>query len=204
MLNRRRTRLGAVLVGATLLTGAGVALSACSAGQITQTDTQVGAVPGDNVDTADGQVSLRNGIIAYAPKYQPNETVPLDLRLVNNGTEGIRLTGAVPADGNGTVLLVGGGSSASPAPSASASTSDAGSASLNVDLPVGQLIVLSQSQPDGSYLVITKRSSEIVPGTTVGVNFTFTYASGKSVVLSADLPVGVPLSPPTQEPPASA
>jgi hypothetical protein len=52
--------------------------------------------------------------------------------------------------------------------------------------------------------MITKRSDGVVAGKTIGVNFTFTYASGKSVVLSANLPVGVPLSPPTQEPPASA
>ncbi len=47
------------------------------------------AFPGINVDSADGQVGLRNGIIVYAAKYQPNETVPLDLRLVNNGTEDV-------------------------------------------------------------------------------------------------------------------
>jgi hypothetical protein len=214
MLNRRRTRLGAVLVGATLLIGAGAALSACSSGQITQTDTQVAAVPGANAKTADGQVSLLNGLIVYAPKYEPNTTVPLDLRLVNDGTQDVRLTGAVTADGNGTVVLVGGGSSpsAAPAPSGSAapssapsaSSSDAGSASVDVDLPAGQLVILSSSQTGGSYLAITKRSDEIVPGKTVGVNFTFTYADGKSVVLTANLPVGVPLSPPTQEPPASA
>src|SRR5690348_9878452 len=132
MLNRHRTRLGAVLVGATLLTGAGAALSACSSGQITQTDKQVAAVPGANVKTADGQVSLLNGLIVYAPKYEPNTTVPLDLRLVNDGTQDVRLTGAVTADGNGTVVLVGGGSSASPsaapAPSGSAAPSSSPSA----------------------------------------------------------------------------
>src|SRR5690349_11367710 len=117
MLDRRRTRLGAALVGATLLTGAAAALSACSAGQITQTDTQVASVPGANVRTTDGQIALLNGLVAYAPKYQPNTTIPLDLRLVNNATQGARLTGAVTADGNGTVVLVGGGSSASASPS---------------------------------------------------------------------------------------
>src|SRR5262249_51734524 len=105
MLNRRRTRLGAVLVGATLLTGAGAALSACSAGQITQTDTQVAAVPGVSVNSADGQIALRNAMIDYAAKYEPNTVVPLDLRLVNESTKDARLTGAVLADGNGTVLL---------------------------------------------------------------------------------------------------
>jgi hypothetical protein len=205
MLNRRRTRLGAVVVGATLLIGAAAALSACSAGQVTQTDVQVAAVPGVNVNSADGQIGLRNGLIDYASKYEPNTVVPLDLRLVNDSPQDARLTGAVMADGNGTVLLVSGSSSATPSPSASSSSSEVGSAQVNVDLPAGQLIILSSSQPGGSYLVITKRSSEIVPGNTVTVNLTFTYSNGApSTTLSADLPVGVPLSPPTQEPPASA
>src|SRR6185312_5082029 len=98
MLIRRRTSLGAVLVGASLLTGI-AALSACSAGQITQTDTQVASVPGVNVNSADGQVALRNGMIDYAAKYEPNTVVPLELRFVNESTKDARLTGAVMADG---------------------------------------------------------------------------------------------------------
>ena len=230
MLKRRRTRLGAVLVGATLLTGAAAALSACSSGQITQTDSQVASVPGVNVNSADDQVALRNAMIDYAGKYAPNAVVPLDLRFINQSTKAARVTSAVLADGDGTVLLVNGSSSSSaspspaapPSPSASPSGSPSGSASpaaptaapspsavgsdqINVDLPVGQLIILSSSQSGGSYLVITKRSEEIQPGQTVGVNFTITYSDGSpSTTLSANLPVGVPLSPPTQEPPASA
>src|ERR1041384_5085757 len=118
MLKRRRTRLGAVLVGATLLTGAAAALSACSSGQITQTDSQVASVPGVNVNSADDQVALRNAMIDYAGKYEPNAVVPLDLRFINQSTKAARVTSAVLADGDGTVLLVNGSSSASPSPAA--------------------------------------------------------------------------------------
>ena len=52
-----------------------------------------------------------------------------------------------------------------------------------------------------SVVTATAGAAELGPVRGAG---TFTYASGKSVVLSANLPVGVPLSPPTQEPPASA
>jgi hypothetical protein len=232
MINRRRTRLGAVLVGAALLTWAAAGLSACSAGQITQTDTQVAAVPGVNVNSADGQIGLRNGLIVYAGKYPPNTTIPLDLRLVNDSTQAARLTGAVTADGNGQVVLVGGASSsptpspAAPSPSSSASPAGSaspsgstpaspsaapsptpvGSAQLNVALPVGQIVILSSSLDGAGYLAITGRSSELLPGQTVGVTLTFTYADGKTpaTTLSANVPVGTPLSPPTQEPPASA
>jgi len=236
IVNRRRIRLGAVLVGASLLTGVAAGLSACSAGQITQTDTQVAAVPGANANSADGQISLRNGMIVYAAKYPPNATIPLDLRLINEGNQTARLTGAVTADGNGQVVLVGGPSSSpspspaapspsgSPSPSRSASPSGSaspsapaspsaapsptsvGSAQINVELPAGQIVILSRSQDGASYLAITGRSGELLPGQTVGVNLTFTYADGKTptTTLSANVPVGTPLSPPTQEPPASA
>ena len=222
MLIRRRTSLGAVLVGASLLTGI-AALSACSAGQITQTDSQVASVPGVNVNSADGQVALRNGMIVYAEDYQPNTTVPLDMRLFNNSVQTARLTGAVPADGNGTVVLIGGptpSAAASPAappsiapsssgsaspsgpasPSAAPSPTAVGSAQLSVEVPQGGLRVLDPSVP-GGYLALIGRSANIQAGKTVAFTFTFTYGDGSTTTLSADLPVGVPLSPPSREAP---
>src|SRR6185312_14765631 len=129
MLIRRRTSLGAVLVGASLLTGI-AALSACSAGQITQTESQVASVPGVNVNSADGYIAMRNALIVDNPNYQPNMPIQLAMRLFNNSIQNARLTGAVPADGNGTVVLVGGPipsvaapPSIAPSPSGSASPS---------------------------------------------------------------------------------
>ena len=219
--------------GRSLLTGAAAALSACSAGQITQTDNQVAAVPGINASSADGKIKLRNVMVVYAAKVPAEHDDPAGPAAGQRRPQVARLTGAVTADGNGQVVLVGGASSASsptpaasrrprprgrprprrsaspagsasPSPAASPSPTGVGSAQLNVEVPGTQLIVLSPSQDGASYLAITGRSSELVPGQTVGVNFTFTYADGSTTTLSADLPVGTPLSPPTQEPPASA
>jgi hypothetical protein len=226
MLIRRRTSLGAVLVGAALLTGI-AALSACSAGQITQTDSQVAGVPGVNADSADGHIALRNAMIVYAANYQPNTTVPLELRLFNNSGQTARLTGAVLADGEGTVVLVGGptpsapgsppappplppspsGSalpSGPPSPPASPSPTAVGSARLSLEVPQDGLQVLDPSMPAGGYLAVTGRPSNIQAGQTVGFTFTFTYADGSTTTLSADLPVGVPLSPPSREVPSPA
>jgi len=221
MLIRRRTSLGAVLVGAALLTGS-AALSACSAGQITQTDTQVAAVPGVNAQSADGQISLRNAMIVYSANYQPDTTVPLDLRLFNNSGQTARLTGAVLADGGGTVVLVGGPApspSAAPprspsppgkgspppsaSPAAAPSPTAVGSAQLSLEVPQNGLQVLDPSMPAGGYLAITGRPTNVQAGQTVGITFTFTYADGSTTTLSADMPVGVPLSPPPREVPSA-
>ena len=120
---RPASRLGAVLVGASLLTGI-AALSACSAGQVTQTDTQVAAVPGVNVNTVDGKIAVRNAVIVYAPKYPAGATMPLDLRVFNNSGGQARLTAATISDkAGGSVVVVGGASpSAPPSPSASSAS----------------------------------------------------------------------------------
>ncbi|WP_432833987.1 hypothetical protein [Dactylosporangium sp. CA-092794] len=121
----RRTMLRAALMASAAL-GVGL-LSACGAGQITQTDTQVPAVPGVNVNSTDGQIALRDGLVTYADEYKPGSTVPISVRLFNNSHQTAKLTG-VTSD-SGTFVLVGQGSASSaaaaaaPAPSSSAPAS---------------------------------------------------------------------------------
>ena len=83
----RRTVLRAALMASAAL-GVGL-LSACGSGQITQTDTQVPAVPGINVNSADGQIALRDGVVAYADEYKPGATVPIRVRLFNNSKQSV-------------------------------------------------------------------------------------------------------------------
>jgi hypothetical protein len=103
-LARRRPVLGAALLASAAL-GVGL-LSACSSGQITQTSTQVAAVPGVSVNSADGKIALRDGTVSYADEYKAGSTVPLNVRLFNNSTQAVKLTGVTTA--NGDVVLVGG------------------------------------------------------------------------------------------------
>jgi hypothetical protein len=138
----RRSTLAAVLLGASLATGT-VALAACGSGQITQTDSQVAAVPGINADSADGKISLRNGQIVYAGKYQPKATVPLELRLFNSSRQDAKITSASVNDPDGGTIVMVGGKSATPSPSASASASATGK-------PSGSATPSGSNRPSGS------------------------------------------------------
>jgi hypothetical protein len=139
----RRTVLRAALMASAAL-GVGL-LSACSSGQITQTDSQVPAVAGVNVNSADGQIALRDAVVAYADEYKTGSTVPLSVRLFNNSQQSVKLTGVTSAGGK--IVLVGGTkasaappppspSSSSASPSASGTRRPSGNASSSASAPV--------------------------------------------------------------------
>ena len=111
---RRTSRVGtyALVAGAC----AALALTGCSAGQLTQTASQVAAVPGTNITV--GSIALRDLTIQYngPDGYRMGEDAPLAVRIFNDGTEPVTLT-AVTADKAEAVTLVAGpGASASAAP----------------------------------------------------------------------------------------
>ena len=217
---RRRTVLGAALLASAAL-GVGL-LSGCSAGQITQTDTQVAAVPGISAQSADGQIALREAFVAYSDGYKTGSVVPIEVRLFNNAKQSVKLTG-VTAGSAGTVVLVGVPAAAAPASTAAApppsspaaskspsspSTSPAksptpsptpatvGSSKIGVEIPVGGFVSLSQSTK--TYLAVEKLTGEeLQAGAALAdVTFTFTYADGSTTTITLpELPMTVPLSP---------
>ncbi|GIG58689.1 hypothetical protein Lfu02_30610 [Longispora fulva] len=126
---------------------AAVALTAgCSAGQISQTSSQVAAVPGanrdielkDSHDLLVGRVSLRDVMVQYSEKGYPKDgTAPLQIRIINDSPFAVKLC-AVTSE-SGTVAKASGGivppsaaatpsNSASAAPTAGASASASASA----------------------------------------------------------------------------
>lgn len=212
-LARRRTVLGAALLASAAL-GLGL-LSACGAGQITGTNTQVAAVPGVSATSADGKIALRDGVVAYAAEYKPGSTAPLSVRLFNNSKQAVRLTGVT--SGAGSAVLIGGASpsaSASPSPSsaspslsgsrrpsgspsaASPSPTSPGSSKISVEIPVGGIAVLSKES--GTYLAVSPLSGASLKagGALADFTFTFTYADGTTTTLTLPvLPMTPPLSP---------
>jgi copper(I)-binding protein len=117
-----------------LLAGAGMAvtlaLTACSAGQLTQTSSQVPAVPGANVNA--GTIALRNLLISYVGVggYPAGADAPLEVRIFNQGVKPVRLVGASSAQAR-TVSLVGAAGSPSPSASPSPATSPSPAASAS-------------------------------------------------------------------------
>lgn len=214
---RRRTVLGAALLASAAL-GVGL-LSGCSAGQITQTDNQVAAVPGISATSADGLIALREGVVAYAAEYKAGSTVPIEVRLFNNAKQSVKLTG-VTAGSAGSVVLVG-GPSAAPAPSSAAPSlspslsrsasgsaspskspspsptpSAVGSSAIGVEIPVDGFVALSQGAK--TYLAVEKLAGEeLRAGSALAnVTFMFTYADGTTTTITLpELPMTVPLTP---------
>lgn len=122
---------GAAVFAASATMVAGLVLSGCGAGQVTQTENQNPPISGVDVSSEDGTVQLRNVALQYSgPEgYETGQAVPLQVRIFNQNRDVIRLVG-VTSDA-GAVVLAGRGVTA-PAPSApptSASPSASGSAS---------------------------------------------------------------------------
>ncbi|GAB3867857.1 hypothetical protein ACFPIJ_23455 [Dactylosporangium cerinum] len=216
----RRLGLGAALAASAVL-GVGL-LSACSAGQITQTDNQVAAVPGISAQSKDGLIALREGVVAYSDGYKAGSVVPIEVRLFNNARQSVKLT-SVTAGSAGSVVLVGeasaapaitsapppppsvsasGSKSASSSPSASKSPTPppppapVGSSKISVEIPVGGFVALSQGTK--TYLAVEKLTGEALPAGTAlaDVTFTFTYADGTTTTINLpELPMTVPASP---------
>jgi hypothetical protein len=212
---RRRLVLGAALLASAAL-GVGL-LSGCSAGQITQTDTQVAAVPGISAQSADGLIALREGVVAYSDAYKAGSVVPIEVRLFNNARQSVKLTG-VTAGSAGSVVLVGGPSaaaapsptSASPSPSASrsASSSPSGSPSASrspsssptpspTPAAVGSSKIsveipaggfVALSQSTKTYLAVEKLSGEELPAGAALPDVTFTFTYADGSTTTITLP----------------
>jgi copper(I)-binding protein len=85
-------RGAAIAIAAAAATG----LSACGAGQVTQTDTKQTAISGVNLDA--GDLSLRDLQVEYPAEsggYEQGGTAPLQVWISNEGEESISLIGIV-------------------------------------------------------------------------------------------------------------
>ncbi|MEV6244110.1 hypothetical protein [Lentzea sp. NPDC051838] len=75
-----------LIVTAALAAGLGLVAVGCSAGQITQTDTQVAAVDGASGNA--GPIAVRNVLLAFPPdgnRYHKDDDVPLTFVIANTG-----------------------------------------------------------------------------------------------------------------------
>lgn len=75
-----------MIVTAALAAGLGLVAVGCSAGQVTQTDTQVAAVDGASGNA--GPIAVRNVMLAFPPdgnRYHEGDDVPLTFVIANTG-----------------------------------------------------------------------------------------------------------------------
>ncbi|SFR15246.1 hypothetical protein SAMN04488564_104100 [Lentzea waywayandensis] len=76
-----------MIVTAALAAGLGLVAVGCSAGQVTQTDTQVAAVDGASGNA--GPIAVRNVMLAFPPdgnRYHDGDDAPLTFVIANSGS----------------------------------------------------------------------------------------------------------------------
>ena len=220
--SRRSARLAASALFASF--AALAALSACSAGQLAQTSEVVASVPGANVTVGpSGFVSLLDMVVVYnGPQgYPPGGSAPLVVRIVNNGPTKLTLVKVSAGDAASSVLLVGGtaptpavtstptvGPSITPSGSATPTTTASAQPTPTVTTPPGQSSFAVDVAPlsytflvpgQGPFLQLTGLTSQLIPGASVVVTFSFSDGTTGT----AHVPVGVPQNPqPRQTPQA--
>ena len=216
---RGRRRARTVVVGAVL---AGLAaLTACSAGKVTQTSRQQPPIAGTNADI--GAIGLRNVQISFnGPEgYPVGANAPLQVRIFNQGATVVRLTGVTAAGTAERVVLIGTptptsgplpsatpAESPSPSPSASPSEAPSGSPSESpspspsaTPTPTGPTgrANFSVEIPPGSYVLLVPGQGSgylqlvgLTRELQTGLWATITFTFDNGVTAPIDVPVGVP------------
>lgn len=107
MVSRRSTGPLRKILPAVAVALVALGVTACSSGQVTQTDSMEPAVNGNMADV--GEVALRNVVIAYpeSGSYASGDDAPLRLAIINNGGSDDELT-SVSSPAAGSVEIVGG------------------------------------------------------------------------------------------------
>ncbi|GAB3234752.1 hypothetical protein GCM10027447_32100 [Glycomyces halotolerans] len=151
------------------------ALTACGAGQVTQTDTKQTAIAGVNVDVGE-DIALRDLQVEFpSPEgYEAGDDAPLKVWIANEGTETIRLTG-VATEAASEVALVGGESS------------------LPLEIAPGEYVRLDQTTDQ--HLALQGLSEDLLSGEAVEVTFQFSGEQTETV----EVPVGPPTEPVERE-----
>jgi copper(I)-binding protein len=225
----RTRRRGARLFAVSALVAGLAALSACSAGQITQTSDQVSAVPGASGNTGPGgTIALRNALVPYNDPagYPQGGNAPIIVRIFNSGLNPVTFVSAEAPDSAASVELVGGtvatqvpttappspsiaaSKSGSPSPSGSASASASASPSPSAaPKPAGPTRFAVSIAPSGYALLVPGQGAYLqLTGLTQAltpgllVKVTFTFEDGSAATLT--LPVGAATVALTRDPPA--
>ena len=187
------------LTSAALGLGAVVALAGCSAGQVTETDTQVAAVPGGSGDV--NGIGVRNATLVFPTgqgRYGPGSSAPLQAVLINSGAQDDKLVQVTSSFANSvqvgqtTELPSNSSLHTDGAPSQSGQTSQGAQPSQSGQ-PSQQQAPSQGSATDERQVSITLNglTQQITPGVTVPVTFVFAKAGPVTV----QVPIGEDSSP---------
>ena len=180
--------LRAATMGVLLLSP--LVLSACSAGQVTQTATQVRDKAGAQAQI--GEITLRQ-VQLLSPRggtYEPGDDAELQLAIVNDGTDDDALVG-VEGEGFGSVEIESSssGTAASGSPtSASRSSAPSGGAAQEIEVPAGSSVFVGGE--DEPTVTLTDLDEGLTPGQFIDVTLRFERAGEVTVPVSVANPSG--------------
>ena len=183
--------LRAATMGVLLLSP--VALSACSAGQVTQTATQERDKTGAQAQV--GDISIRQGEL-LSPRggsYESGDDAELQVALINGGAEDDALvsvdgegfgSAAIRSSGSASSSSAGATSSAAPTSGSGASSSSSGR-SQEIDIPAGQSVFIGGDQ---FTVTLTDLDEGITPGQYLEVTLTFEKAGEVTIPVTVANP----------------
>ena len=159
--------LRAATIGVLLLSP--VVLSACSAGQVTQTATQERDKTGAQAQV--GDISLRQ-VQLLNPRsgsYEQGDDADLQVAIVNGGSEADTLV-SVEGEGFGSAEIEGPSASSSSSPATGSSSS---SSTDEIEIPAGDAVYVGE---DDYTITLTDLDEDITTGQYLEVTFTFENA----------------------------
>jgi copper(I)-binding protein len=171
--------LRAATIGVLLLSP--VVLSACSAGQVTQTATQERDKTGAQAQV--GDISLRQVQLLHprGGSYEQGDDADLQIAIINGGTEADTLV-SVEGEGFGSAEIEGPSASSSSSPStgsASRGSSD------EIEIPGGGAVFVGE----GDYTVtLTDLDDDLTTGQYLEVTFTFEKAGEVTLPVTVATP----------------
>jgi copper(I)-binding protein len=185
--------LRAATVGVLLFSP--LVISACSAGQVNQTSTQLRDKVGPEVQV--GDLTLRGIQLAYPTNgsYAPGDDAELQMSMVNSGSEddalvGIKGTGfaevRVTGAASGTVVASPSAGATTTPPPAPATTSG-GARAVDITIPANTSVFLGENAPT---ITLVALGQPLTPAQTLDLTFTFQKAGDVTVAV----PVAVPAS----------
>ena len=185
--------LRAATVGVLLFSP--LVISACSAGQVNQTSTQLRDKVGPEVRV--GDLTLRGIQLAYPTNgsYAPGDDAELQMSMVNSGSEddalvGIKGTGfaevRVTGAASGTVVASPSAGATTTPPPAPATTSG-GARAVDITIPANSSVFLGENAPT---ITLVALGQPLTPAQTLDMTFTFRKAGNVTVAV----PVAVPAS----------
>ena len=171
--------LRAATIGVLLLSP--VVLSACSAGQVTQTATQERDKTGAQAQV--GDISLRQ-VQLLNPRsgsYEQGDDADLQVAIVNGGSEADTLV-SVEGEGFGSAEIEGPSASSSSSPATGSSSS---SSTDEIEIPAGDAVYVGE---DDYTITLTDLDEDITTGQYLEVTFTFENAGEVTLPVTVATP----------------